>query len=136
MSPALQPRPTILVIDDDPLFRETLRRQLLALGARVVVAADGLDGLAQVQHWQPDAVLCDLTMPTMGGLEFAMRMRRDPRHRSVLLMAVTGRSSQSDLLETWRVGFDGHLVKPVSTEMLDSVVQRLARPASRLVQGA
>jgi two-component system, response regulator len=130
MRPASRRAPTILVIEDNDDHREILQRQLEALGAQVLVATDGVDGLALLERWQPDAVLCDLTMPTMGGLEFAMRVRCDPRHRAVLLMAVTGRSSQSDLLETWRVGFDGHLLKPVTSEMLNSVVHRLARQSA------
>jgi len=127
-------RPTVLVIDDDADNREGLQHQLEALGVDVVLAADGVQGLRQLQRWNPMAVLCDLTMPGMGGLEFAVQMRRDPRYRAVLLMAVTGRTSQSDLMDARRVGFDGHLLKPVTPEMLEEdVVRRLTRPtASRL----
>ena len=60
---------TILVIDDDPALRETMQRQLETFGFRVVLAADGREGLAEVARSQPDVVLCDLTMPVMDGLE-------------------------------------------------------------------
>ena len=80
---------------------------------------------------RPDAVLCDLVMPVMNGLEFATRMRSDPHYRKVLLLAITGRASQADILETWRAGFDGHLMKPLTPEVLEGVVGRLTRPGFR-----
>ena len=116
---------TILVIDDDEDTREVTRRLLELLGAQVVAAADGFEGLVQLGRLKPDAVLCDLAMPIMDGMEFASRMRQDPRYRRVLLVAMTGRQRHADFLQTWEVGFDAHLVKPVSAEMLSSIAQRL-----------
>jgi CheY-like chemotaxis protein len=116
---------TILVIEDDHDSREVTRRFLEFLGAQVVVAADGLEGLVRLESLRPDAVLCDLGMPIMDGTEFARRMRQDPRHRRVLLVALTGRQGDADFLHTWRAGFDAHLVKPVTIEMLSSIARRL-----------
>ncbi len=73
-----------------------------------------------------DAVLCDLTMPIMSGLEFARRVRRNPRFRRIPLVAVTGRQEQEDFLQTWDAGFDAHLVKPVTVEMLQSLARRFS----------
>jgi CheY-like chemotaxis protein len=126
MNPAFQRARTVLVVEDNPDHRDVLQRQLEALGVRVVVAADGLEGLAQLERCRPDAVLCDLAMPTMDGLEFATRVRRDGRFRHMLLLAVTGRATQADLVESWRVGFDGHVVKPVTAEVLNAITERLA----------
>jgi two-component system CheB/CheR fusion protein len=117
---------TILVVEDDGDTRDVVRRLLELLGARVTVAADGMEGLEQLQRLTPDAVLCDLTMPIMDGIEFALRMRRDPRHRRALLIALTGRQGQADILRTWEVGFDAHLVKPVNPEMLSALARRLS----------
>ena len=124
-SPPPRARPIIVVIDDDPDLRETLALQLKALRAEVTVAADGLEGFKQLRRRAPHAVLCDLTMPVMDGFEFAARMRRDPRYRKILLVAITGRASLADLVETCRAGFDGHLVKPVTAAMLAGVMGRL-----------
>jgi CheY-like chemotaxis protein len=118
---------TILLIEDDDDSREVFRLRLESLGAHVLVAADGLAGLWQMAG-QPfaNAVLCDLTMPIMDGPEFARRVRLDPRYRRVLLVAVTGRGSDADVLQTWRAGFDAHLVKPVSDEALRAFARRVA----------
>ncbi len=89
-------------MDDDPDVRETIALQLKALRADVTVAADGLEGFEELRRGPPNAVLCDLTMPVMNGLEFATRMRSNPRYRNVLLLAIRGRASPANIMETWR----------------------------------
>jgi CheY-like chemotaxis protein len=84
---------TVLVIEDDDDTREVVSRLVEALGATTVVAADGLEGLVQLERRRPDAVLCDLAMPIMNGIEFAQRMRQNPRYRGMLLIAVSFVSS-------------------------------------------
>ena len=130
MPHAIPHRRTVLVIEDDPEQRQTLQRQLEARDVRVVVAVDGFHGLVELARCQPDAVLSDIRMPAMDGLEFARRMRRDPRYRGMPLIAVTGLNDPSDLMATWRVGFDDHLPKPLSAEALDRIVQRLVPRSS------
>jgi RNA polymerase sigma-70 factor (ECF subfamily) len=115
---------TILVIDDDPVLRETMQRQLEMFGFRVVLAADGWEGLAVFARSRPDVVLCDLTMPVMDGLEFARRLRADRQHRQVPLLAVTSRMADTDILDTWRAGFDGHVLKPATGQALADLIQR------------
>jgi CheY-like chemotaxis protein len=127
---------TILIIEDDDDARYTYRLLLESVGADVMVAANGVEGFAQLERRRPDAILCDLTMPVMDGLEFARSLRRDPRYRQVLLIAVTGRGEPRDLMDTWRAGFDGHLVKPLTMETLNVLAQRLVRPPISGANGA
>jgi CheY-like chemotaxis protein len=61
----------ILIIEDDAAQRETVQRLMEACGAHVVTTADGVEGLVQLERSHPDAVLCDLAMPIMDGMEFA-----------------------------------------------------------------
>jgi CheY-like chemotaxis protein len=127
-------RRTILVIDDDPDVREVMQRQLATLGFDVVVAPNGLDGLIQLEQTQPDLVLCDLSMPVMGGLEFARRMRRDPRNRDVRLIAVTGYKRETNLLDRLSVGFDAYVLKPIARESLARLVRRQLRVGREMVE--
>jgi CheY-like chemotaxis protein len=90
-----------------------------------MVAAQGRDGLRHLAERVPDAVLCDHTMPEMDGLEFATRMRANPQYRRVLLVAVTGRARDADVLETFSAGSDAHLVKPVTVEILAGLARRV-----------
>ena len=123
----------VFVIEDHDDTRDAMVRLLSALGARVVAAGDGLDGLQQVARWHPDVVFCDIAMPLMDGLEFARRLRQSPRARQTLLIAVTGQSRSTDVLDSWLGGFDGHLVKPVTADQLAAIAQRL--PGSTDVLG-
>jgi CheY-like chemotaxis protein len=129
----------ILLIEDEADIRETTRRRLEALGAKVTTAADGLEGLEQLEGdvRPPDAVLCDLVMPVMNGFEFARRLRAMPRDRQVLLIAVTGFERSFDFTHTWYTGFDWHLVKPLTEEALEALAARLSRAvAPRTGSGA
>jgi len=130
MHHAVSPRRTVLVIEDDPDQRQTLQRQLEARDVRVVVAVDGFQGLDELARCHPDAVLSDIRMPAMDGLEFARRMRSDPRYRGMPLIAVTGLNDSADVMATWRAGFDEHLPKPLSSQALDRIVQRLVSRSS------
>ena len=125
---------TILVVDDDVDASDVVRRLLESLGARVVVAENGREGLSRLANTPSHAVLCDLEMPIMDGLEFARRVRRDPRYRQVLLFALTGWQAEADFRRTWEAGFDAHLVKPVTMEMLHSLARRLSDRAVRTEQ--
>jgi len=110
---------TVLVVEDDPDSREITGLLLQHLGARVVTVENGDRGLAAVVLHQPDLVLVDLLMPEMDGFEFARRIRRDPKYRRVRLVALTGLRDEASVLKTWSIGFDGHLMKPVTVEGLD-----------------
>lgn len=117
---------TVLVVEDDDEDRETTRRLLESVGARVTVAAGGREGLAKLQHEVPDIVLCDIRMPDMDGFEFAERVRREPRYRHVRLIALTGLQSFADVQRTWSAGFDGHLGKPATAEALIALGRRVS----------
>jgi CheY-like chemotaxis protein len=116
----------VLVLDDQEDVCLAIGGLLEVLGARVVVAANGLEGLEQLERQRPDMILCDLAMPMMDGIEFATRVRRNPRFRRVLLVAVTGREHHRDFLATLAAGFDAHVVKPVTPEALTSLARRLS----------
>jgi CheY-like chemotaxis protein len=115
---------TVLVVEDHADSRETTQRLLEHLGARVVTAENGEQGLQVIRSDVPDLVLVDLIMPVMDGYEFARRLRSDPKYRRVRLVALTGLREEPSVLKTWSLGFDGHLTKPVTEEGLDLLLSR------------
>jgi CheY-like chemotaxis protein len=127
---------TILVVEDDEEAGDLLKQQLELLGARVFVERNGSDGLRRLQAVSAHAVLCDLTMPVMDGLEFARRVRQSAKLRRMVLVAVTGRRDHSDFLATLDAGFDAHLVKPITLEMLQAFARRLAGRCGQQQSGA
>jgi len=117
-------RVTLLIVEDHDDSREFLRRLLVALGARVLVAANGLDALQALQSRRPDAILLDLMMPIMDGFSFARRLSQDRRWSAIPVIAVTALGGARDLLQTWQAGFAGHVTKPVGHADLITVVKR------------
>jgi CheY-like chemotaxis protein len=116
---------TLLVVEDHDDSREFLRRLLETLGAKVLVAVNGLDALAVLENRRPHAILLDLMMPVMDGYAFARRVSRDRRWAAIPVIAVTALGSTRDLLQTWEAGFAGHVTKPLGQVDLVSVVQRV-----------
>jgi CheY-like chemotaxis protein len=74
--------------------------------------------LAVLDEFKPDVVLLDIGMPGMDGYEVARQIRRQTRHRNVLLIAVTGWSQEHDQRRARKAGFDHHVVKPPDMDRL------------------
>ena len=80
----------LLIIDDDPAVGLTFRRMLEAIGHRVSRALSAAEGLDQIDRDRPDAILLDMRMPMMDGLEFLRRLRQDERLKTLPVGIVTG----------------------------------------------
>jgi CheY-like chemotaxis protein len=84
-------RPTVLLVDDDNGFRESLAEGLLAFGFQVHEAANGIDAFDLLEHMEvPDAVVLDLSMPGMHGWEFLEELRDDPPLSKLPVIVLTG----------------------------------------------
>src|SRR5262249_55509014 len=108
----------ILVVDDNRDAAESLAMLLTALGADVQVAFDGKAAIEAVRVNPPALALLDLGMPEMDGYAVAAALRRQPGHRNLRVVAVTGWGQPIDLQRTNEAGFDGHLVKPVTAQQV------------------
>jgi two-component system response regulator MprA len=121
-------RMTILVVDDEPAVREALRRALELEGYAVDLAGDGAEALARIERGpEPDAVLLDVLMPRVDGLEVARTLRREGRDVPVLML--TARAEVTDRVEGLDAGADDYLVKPFALEELLARVRALLRRA-------
>lgn len=102
-----------LVVDDNAINLTLVSYLLQAHGVHVVAASDGLQALTLVREAQFDAVLCDIQMPVMDGLEFARRVRQDPGLRDLPLVALTALAMVGDKERILAAGFDAYLTKPL-----------------------
>jgi signal transduction histidine kinase/ActR/RegA family two-component response regulator len=134
--PATAPAPAgtsrvthVLVVDDNVDAAETMAEMLRMIGARVAVAHDGPQALAQAAEAPRfDLVLLDIGLPGMDGYEIAREWRRRFGGES-LLVALTGYGSAEDRRRSAQAGFDSHLVKPTSLDELQAVLARAAPPS-------
>ena len=103
---------TVLVVDDDDDVRDAMRMVLEQAGARVLAARNGSDALDQLRAHIPDLILSDLAMPHVDGYQLLTRVRTDPAHASLPIIAVSAFDSPADRERTRRAGFAAHLGKP------------------------
>src|SRR2546428_12310346 len=108
----------ILVVDDDPAVRGALRRALSLEGYDVALAADGQDALVQLDagRLDPDAVVLDVLMPHVDGLEVCRRLRSSGSRVPVLML--TARTQVADRVAGLDAGADDYLAKPFALEEL------------------
>jgi two-component system CheB/CheR fusion protein len=113
---------TVVVVEDNADSLEMLCSMLKLAGATCHSARDGRSALALIDEVSPDVVILDVGLPHLDGLEVARRIRSNPRHAGVRLIALTGYGLASDRQATAEAGFDHHLTKPVQTADLFSAI--------------
>lgn len=115
---------TLLVVEDNALNREVVEELLTAEGATVVLAHDGRAGVDIVQTARQhfDAVLMDMQMPIMDGLEATRLIRSDGRFNNLPIIAMTANASASDRQQCQQAGMNDHVGKPFVFEQLISVL--------------
>ncbi|HVV84981.1 MAG TPA: response regulator [Kofleriaceae bacterium] len=121
----------IVVIEDNEDVAETLVVWLESSGHRVKVAHTGPKGLALALESKPQVVLCDVGLPEMDGLEVCQRVRQASREFRPLMIALTGWGMDEDREKTKAAGFDHHLVKPVSVELLSELLRHAGTVAAK-----
>jgi len=115
----------ILVVDDDRAVRESLRRSLAFNGYSVDLAQDGLEALDLIATDRPDALVLDVMMPRLDGLEVCRRLRSTGDDLPILVL--TARDSVSERVAGLDAGADDYLPKPFALEELLARMRALLR---------
>jgi two-component system response regulator MprA len=118
----------ILVTDDDRSIRDALRRALVLAGYDVKTAANGQECLDQLERTSPNAIVLDVGMPVLDGLEVCRRLRAAGDRTPILIL--TARDSVDDRIEGLDAGADDYLVKPFDVGELKARLRALLRRAS------
>jgi two-component system, OmpR family, response regulator MprA len=131
VSPAGEPKPRVLVVDDDRSVRDSLRRSLEFNGYAVSLASDGAEALASIAGHAPDALVIDVMMPRLDGIETTKALRTAGSDLPILVL--TARDSVGDRVEGLDAGADDYLTKPFALEellaRLRALLRRIAAPA-------
>ena len=122
---------TILIVDDNAALRRAVATTLADLGHRAAEAEDGAAALAWLARERADAVLLDLRMPGMDGLEVLRRIRTRPDAPPVAVLTAVPTSDNT--IEAMRLGAADHLSKPIGRDGLRALLQRILPPGGAAV---
>jgi CheY-like chemotaxis protein len=109
---------TVVYADDDELIRSAVVDLLASANIDVHACTDGDEALALCEQMTPDAVLLDLNMPELNGLQVARHLRSRDASKALRLVAMTGRGSWELRKKAFDAGFDEFLTKPASLELI------------------
>ena len=115
----------ILVVDDEPDFASLVQGNLEKEGFDVDVAFNGVEGLEKVQANPPDAIVLDVMMPDVSGLEVLRFMRQEPNLQNIPVVLVSAKSMPSDIKKGMDAGASRYLTKPFSFLDLKNTVDEL-----------
>jgi len=116
----------LLLVDDHALFRDGVASLLLAWGHEVVgQASDGGEAVDLVAETSPDAVLMDVRMPNVSGIEAVARIKE--RHPEVAIVMLTVSEDEADLFRAIKAGAQGYLLKNLEAPQLRSMLEGVAR---------
>lgn len=115
----------VLVIEDDDAVRAAVRRALLLGGYDVIPAETGEEGLLRAQTDVPDAIVLDLGLPDLDGIQVCRRLRQSGNRTPILML--TARAAIEDRVDGLEAGADDYLVKPYDVRELQARLKALLR---------
>lgn len=119
----------VLLIEDDTIEVMKLNRTItkLKLNHKIVIANNGEEALntLNVKNFLPDIILLDLNMPKMNGIEFLSILKSDENLRHIPAIILTTSKNQKDLLECYKIGIAGYVLKPLKYEDYILKIQNL-----------
>ena len=120
-------KPMILVVDDEEDIRELVELNLGREGYGIVMCETGEQALEQVSRKVPDAIILDLMLPGMDGLEVCRCLKGDAKTRQIAVVMLTAKGEEADIVAGLELGADDYVTKPFSGKVLVARVRRLLR---------
>ena len=121
----------ILLVEDNEDNRDMLTRRLQRRGFEVVVAVDGLQGIALAGSEAPDAILMDMSLPELDGWQATRRLKAEPSTRSIPVIALTAHAMSGDRDSALAAGCDDYETKPVDLARLIAKIEALSARGRR-----
>jgi CheY-like chemotaxis protein len=115
----------ILLVEDNEMNRDMLARRLQRRGFEVVVAVDGVQGIALAEAESPDAILMDMSLPELDGWEATRRLKGAPTTRSIPVIALTAHAMSGDRDRALAAGCDDYETKPIELTRLIAKIEAL-----------
>jgi len=118
-------KPSILIVDDEPMTRNLLRLMLERAGFEISEAEDGLKALLTVAENPPDVLLLDVMMPNMDGLTVCEKLRAQAETAVLPIILLSARTSPEAIREGMQAGATRYLGKPISREELIATIRKV-----------
>jgi two-component system, OmpR family, alkaline phosphatase synthesis response regulator PhoP len=120
-------KPRVLVVDDEDDLLELVRYNLAKDGYEVECVGSGEQALLSARTNPPDLVVLDLMLPAVDGLEVCRRLKADAKTRDVLIVMLTAKGEEADMVAGLERGADDYIAKPFSPRVLSARVRALLR---------
>jgi CheY-like chemotaxis protein len=118
----------ILLVEDNELNRDMLSRRLQRRGYEVIVAGDGLEGIAMARVEPVDLILMDMSLPVLDGWQATRELKADPCTQTIPVIALTAHAMPGDREKALQAGCDDYDTKPVEfARLVDKIEAQLAR---------
>jgi DNA-binding response OmpR family regulator len=115
----------VLVVEDDAGTQTLLRKQLVAKGFEVTVAANGLAGLMSLERSPPDVIVCDMNMPELDGLSFVRAVKSRNETRKIPVIFLTANTDARHMVDGINVGARYYVTKPFQLNELVWKINRV-----------
>lgn len=126
-------KPRILCVEDEVHLRRDIVEELVTAGYNAVGAADGKEALALLEHDRPDLILCDISMPRLGGYDLLDAVKRDRQELTdIPFIFLTAFDQREHVIKGKRAGADDYLVKPIDYDLMLATIEARLRQASRI----
>jgi two-component system sensor histidine kinase/response regulator len=119
--------PRVLIVDDEPLARDTLEALLYLEGYQLLFATNGIDALQRMKELAPDVILLDVMMPQMTGFEVCQYLKKRGEFRHIPIILVTALDGSEELVRGLDAGADEFITKPVNSQELRARVRSMLR---------
>lgn len=120
-------KPRFIIVDDDRLTAEHVKALLARAGYEVEMYHSSLDGLEAIRRERPDAVVTDVMMRGMDGMELTQKLRADPSFDKTRIFIFSGKAFDYDRRRALEIGADAYILKPVKVEPFLETVERVLR---------
>src|SRR5664279_2639844 len=122
----------ILVIEDEGILRDEICEWLTLEDYEAFGAADGIEGVSEAFHRQPDLIICDITMPRLDGHGVLLELRANPASADIPFIVVTARAAYEDVRRGMDLGADDYITKPFTRlELLQAIQTRLEKKSAQ-----
>ena len=116
------PGESILIVDDNPINLKLVKVLLSIEGYQIYTAGDAKEAKDVLSRTQPKLILMDIQLPGIDGLELTRQLKRDPKYKDIIILAITAYAMKGDKEKALAAGCDGYIAKPIDTETFPKVI--------------